>query len=115
MSGGRQPKAGWAAPSALVIPVPVPRAVQDGDYFTYWPRPGPPGAGRDKLGAGGAPTCPEEAPSLETSARAAEKRGERLRCSQPRIHPAQSIRKLLRNYSLAGPEPSPAEVPGSRW
>lgn len=66
-------------------------------------------------GAGGAPTCPEEAPSLETSARAAEKRGERLRCSQPRIHPARSIRKLSRNYSLAGPEPSPAEVPGSRW
>lgn len=27
----------------------------------------------------------------------------------------RSIRKLLRNYSLPGPEPSPAEVPGSRW
>lgn len=37
---GRRPKMNWAAPSASVIPIPEPRAVQDRDYVTYWPQPG---------------------------------------------------------------------------
>lgn len=51
MSWGRQPKMNRAAPSASVIPIPEPRAVQDGDYVTYWLQPGETGerrAGRDK-------------------------------------------------------------------
>lgn len=38
----------WAAPSASVIPIPEPRAVQDRHYVTYWPQPGETGERRDK-------------------------------------------------------------------
>lgn len=50
VSWEKQPKLSWAAPSASVIPIPEPRAVQDGDYVT--------GERRDK--SGGALICPEE-------------------------------------------------------
>lgn len=50
MSWEKQPKLSWAAPSASVIPIPEPRAIQNRDYVT--------GERRDK--SGGAWICPEE-------------------------------------------------------
>lgn len=107
MSGGRQPKAGWAAPSASVIPIPAPRAVQDGDYVTYWPQPGYPRAGRDKLGGWRCSDLPRGSPefgNLSTGCGEEGGEAEMLAASHPPCtqHP-EAIKELQPRWPRAFP------------